>query len=729
MRQRTALDLMRPLIAAAAACVVVPAIAGMVPAPAAAPPAVPPRARTVDVADDSFGLHLPDPYRWMEGENNGEFNAWLKAQGAYGRARLDAVPRLQFWRERLGAVAHGGVVNRLQQPMGGRLFFLRLAAGHEGVLMVRDRDGRERTLLDPSTHKSGSDSHTVSITGFSSTSDGRRIAVNVQHGGSELTQIEVLNVDDATALPDTVEDVWSELQASWLPDGSAFAYTQLAPQTERDATDPMLNMRVRLHTLGTLRTADPVLVTRGLNPTLLLESSEFPVLDVAQDSDFALLLIGGSRPEIRVCIAPRTAALQSGAKWTCPVDYADNVQQAALHRGYLYLASMRGHPNAQLLRSELTAAGGARPAQVVIPEDGTAVINGLAAAADGVYVKRLEGGPEELLRVDYAGGAPRTIALPFSGPIALVTADPRAPGVVFTLQSWTRPRQAYRVTARDAAPTDLHLGADAPADYSGISADEVTATSTDGTQVPLTIIHRRDAHPPLGETAILEGYGAYGFSRQPWFDPLLLEWARAGHVYAVAHVRGGGEKGDHWRIAGSGVNKERGVEDFVACAQALVTLGWAAPDRVVATGASMGGVLIGGAITRQPKAFAAAIIHAGELNPSRLLAAKNGANQFPEVGDPRTESGLRSAAAMDPYQRIRPGTAYPAVLLVVGVNDNRVAPWQSGKFGARLLSEDSSGKPVWFRLDDDTGHFNTALGAQSREQADVYTFAEWATAR
>lgn len=719
---------MRQLIAAVALCAValcVVASASADPVPATAPP----RARTVDAADDSFGLHLPDPYRWMEGENNAEFNGWLAAQGAYGRARLDAAPRLQFWREHLGAVAHAGVVNRLQQPMGGRVFFLRLSAGHEGVLMVRDRDGRERTLLDPANRKSGSDSHTASITGFSPAPDGRRIAVNVQHGGSEITQIEVLNVEDASVLADTVVDVWSELQASWLPDDSAFVYTQLAPQSERDPTDPMLNMRVRLHRLGSLPAADPVVVRRGLNPTVVLEPSEFPVLDVAQDSDFALLLIGGARPEIRVCIARRTAALRTDARWTCPVEYADNVQQAALHRGRLYLASMKGHPNAELLRRDLSGPAGVTPARVVIAEDGTAVINGLAAAADGLYVKRLEGGPEKLLRVDYARSAPRTIELPFSGPIALVNADPRAPGVVFTLQSWTRPRQAYRVSAGDTVPTDLHLGADAPADYSAIVADEVTANSADGTQVPLTIIHRRDARPPLGETAILEGYGAYGFSRQPYFDPLILEWARAGHVYAVAHVRGGGEKGDRWRTAGSGAHKERGVEDFVACAEALVTLGWAARDRVVASGASMGGVLIGGAITRQPEAFAAAVIQAGELNPSRLLAAKNGANQFPEVGDPRTASGLRSAAAMDPYQRIRAGTVYPAVLLVVGVNDNRVAPWQSGKFGARLLGEGSSGKPVWFRLDDDMGHFNNALGAQSREQADVYTFAEWATSR
>jgi prolyl oligopeptidase len=687
----------------------------------------PPAARTVQAADDAFGLHLPDPYRWMEGENNADFTAWLRAQGAYGRAQLDAAPRLQFWRERLGAVARAGMINRLQQPMGGRIFFLRLTGGREGVLMVRDSDGSERTLLDPAARQQGS--LTTAITGYSPSADGKRVAVNVQRGGSELTTIEVLNVDDASAAPDVIADVWGEFQASWLPDGKAFVYTQLAPLAERDATDPLLNTRVRLHTLGSSPAADPVLVRRGANPTVALTPNEFPLLDLAEDSDFALLIIGGARPETRVCLARRSAALRPEAKWTCPIDYADNVQQVALHRNQLYLASMKGHPNGELLRRSLSTSGHAGPAHAVIPADANAVITGLATASDGLYVRRMQGGPDELLRLDYPGGAPRSIALPYGGAVYLLNADPRAAGVLFTLQGWTRPRTAFEVSARAPQPQDLHLGADSPADYSGVTADEVTAVSADGTEVPLTIIHRRDAQRPLGEAAIVEGYGGYGISSQPVFNPFVLEWVQAGHVYAHAHVRGGGEKGDLWRIAGSGTAKERGVEDFLACAQALVTSGWADRARLVAWGGSMGGVLIGGAITRQPETFAAAAIQAGELNPSRLLAAKNGANQFAEVGDPRTETGLKSVAAMDPYLRIKAGTAYPAVLLVVGVNDNRVAPWNSGKFGARLLAASSSGKPVWFRLDDDMGHFNTAQEAQSREQADVYTFAELQAAR
>src|SRR5579862_717785 len=118
------------LLALLASAVLAPAVRGAEPAP--------PVARTVDAADDAFGLHLPDPYRWMEGKDNAEFSAWLKAQGAYGRAQLDALPRLGYWRERLGKVAKAGTVNRLQRPMGGRLFFLRLLQGKEGVFMVRD---------------------------------------------------------------------------------------------------------------------------------------------------------------------------------------------------------------------------------------------------------------------------------------------------------------------------------------------------------------------------------------------------------------------------------------------------------------------------------------------------------------------------------------------------------------------------------------------------------------
>jgi prolyl oligopeptidase len=695
------------------------------PAVLAAADSTPPPARTVDSVDRNFGIVLPDPYRWMEGEKNAEFAGWLKAQGEFGRRKLDATPRLAFWRERLGAAAGAVTINRLQTPMGGRIFFLRLQGGGEGTLMVRDRDGRERTLLIPAADASGKG--TAAITDFAPSPDGNRIAVNVQSGGSEITHISVIDVGSAKALADRTEDVWGELPASWLPDGSGYFYTQLAPAAVRDVSDFTLNQRVLLHRLGAARESDTVLIARGAKPEAQLDPHEFPFLSVIENSHFGVLQIGGARPESRVCVAPRTQAVAANAKWNCIIGYGDNVQQTALHGDVLYIAAMRGTPNGRLLKLDLSKSQDLRQATMVLPESADGVLSGLAAAGDALYVRRMQGGPDSLLRVKYSG-AVEPIPLPFVGAIYQLATDPRAPGLVFTLQGWTVPRIALRFSGAATALEDLRLGAAAAADYSNLVAEETTAKSLDGTWVPLSIIHRKDSSPDHTAAAVLDGYGGYGISEQPFFDPLMLEWVEAGHVFAVAHVRGGGEKGDRWRLTGSGAFKERGIEDFIACAQTLESKGWAKRGQVVGFGGSMGGVLVGGAITRAPDAFGAAIIQAGELNPSRLIAAANGANQFAEVGDPRTSQGLHMVAAMDPYQRIKDGAPYPAVLLIVGLNDHRVSPWASGKFGARLAAATHNHRPVLFRTDGDMGHFNTAASAQALELSDAFAFAEMALA-
>jgi len=659
----------------------------------------------------------------MEGEQNAEFSAWINAQGAYGREQLDALPRLGHWRTKLEAVSRAVTVNRHQQPMGGRIFFLRLQAGREGVLMVRDADGTERILFDPAAEQS--DRGTAAVTEFSPSPDGQRIAVNIQRGGAEITRVVVIDVAQTTPLPDVIDDVWGEFAVSWLPDGTGFTYTQLAPASERSKEDPLLNERARLHMLGTPTEADPILLSRGLNDRVPLEPHEFPSIAVDADSPWAVAVVGGARPQLRLCFAPIAQAKEPKAPWRCLVGYEDNVQDYALHGSRLYLNSKAGAPNGRVLLVDLAKQfASIANARVLVPESKEAVITGLVSSADAIYVRRMHRGLDGILRIGHRESVPKVLSLPFPGAAYLLATDPHAEGLVFTLQGWTRPRTAYRYAPKMGPLLDLHLGGSSPADYSSIIATETTAKSTDGTLVPISILHRSDAIPDRRHLVLIEGYGAYGTSLQPRFDPVLLEWVMAGHIYAIAHVRGGGEKGDKWRIDGSKLNKDKGIEDFIGCARMLVRSGWTSPSRTTATGGSAGGILVGGAITRTPKQFGAAIIRAGELNPVRLIAAKNGENQFAELGDPRTREGLESLAAMDPYQRIRSGEEYPAVLLIVGLNDNRVVPWASGKFGARLMASVPKPRPVWFRTDTDMGHFSTALGKQALESADAYAFAE-----
>jgi prolyl oligopeptidase len=684
----------------------------------------PPPTRTVSDVDHVFGLTLPDPYRWMEGADNPEFQTWLKAQGEYARAQLDALPALPSWRAKLKAVSGAATVNRLQRRVAGRLFFLRVTGGRPGVLMVRDTGGTEHLLLDPNS--AGSQSKTATITEYSPSPDGNLVAVNVDRGGNEITQVSVLDVETGSARAEVLETIWGEFPVVWLSDGRGFTYTQMAPRDEIAAGDPVTNMRVRTHRLGQPVKDDPIILRAGSNARVPLLPNEFPVIDASADSDYALAFAGGARPEVRICVAPKSAALSADAPWQCMVDYADEVQGAALHGATLYLLSMKGAPNGRILALDLTKnPSNLDPARTLVPESGDTVLTGLASARDSLYVRQMKVGVDSFLRLQHVGGAVDSIAMPFAGASYLMSTQPKEDGLLFTLQGWTTPRVAYAFDPVRRKSTDLKLGASSPGDYHGIVATETEAVSPDGTRIPLTVIAHANAAKDGSHLAVIEGYGGYGASQQPYFDPLLLEWVKAGHVYAIAHVRGGGENGNAWWLAGKPPHKERGVEDFIACAVQLAKMKLTTPQRTAAYGASAGGLLIGGAITRAPAQFGAAVIHAGMLNPVRLLAGQNGANQIAEVGDPRTAEGLKEIAAMDPYQRVRNGVRYPAVMLAVGLNDSRVSTWDSGKFGARLRAATTNGKPVWIRTNGDAGHFNDSLDDQAAERADEAAFLEY----
>lgn len=335
----------------------------------------------------------------------------------------------------------------------------------------------------------------------------------------------------------------------------------------------------------------------------------------------------------------------------------------------------------------------------------------------------MRNGIDELLRVDYATGKTSPIAVPVAGMVTF-SADSLDDGVVLKVRGWTRAGVAYEWRPAGAGLRELGVRDASPGDYGMLTSIETEAVSLDGTRVRLSIIHRKDIKLDGRHRALVSGYGGYGISMQPVFDPKVLEWAKAGEVYVVCHVRGGGVKGDAWHRGGQGANKYKGVEDFIACANALAQRGYSTPARTAMEGTSMGGVLIGGAITRFPDRFGAALVNVGILNPVRLLAGENGANQIGELGDPRTAQGFTTIAAMDPYQQIRPATKYPAVLFHVGLQDGRVSPWETGKFVAQLLATNASGRPVWIRTDDAEGHFAFSLDGAASQAADQYAFLD-----
>jgi prolyl oligopeptidase len=726
MRKLSLLSLFTLAACAHPASAPTPSNASTAPAAPVAPaqPSGPPAARIADVAENIAGKVVHDPYRWMEGSDNAEFQAWMASQSDYAAAQLAHIPGRDALFEKIRKVGLGtGDLSNVARE-GERVFYLAQLPGAQlHRLEWRDltRSGDEaHVLVDPESF-SEEGGH-AGIDNFSVAPGGKLVAFNLSRGGAEVTEIHLRDVDTGIDRVDVIPRVWGEFMASWLPDGSGFFYTQMADAAP--GADPVQNMRIKLHILGKPVSED-VLVFAAKQPgSFVMEPHEMPILWVPRGSSHMLLFVGGARASARYAVAPLRSLDRSGAgktPWQKVADYDDGITDLELHDGTLYLLSQKDAPNRRVLSLPVGKPELAR-AKVAIEQEPALVVQSIAVAKDALIVNGLVEGHARLLRMGWRAPI-ATLSLPIDGSAGEPAVDATRDGFLVLLEGWTRPLELFAWDTKKKALVSTGVATTTAADSTGLIAEEVESVSSDGVKVPLSILRRSDAAMDGSHPTLVYGYGGYASSMTPWFSPTLTVWLQRGGVFAVCHVRGGGEKGEAWHVDGQGPRKLNGIRDFIGCAEDLVKKGYTKPSRLAASGGSMGGVLVGRSITERPDLFAAANIDVGMVNPLRILHALNGANQLGELGSPDTPEGAASLLAMDPYQHVEPGVAYPAVLFTVGLNDGRVAPWMSGKMAARLQSATTSGRPVLVRTDRDAGHgINSTRDQVYAERADVWAF-------
>jgi prolyl oligopeptidase len=276
------------------------------------------------------------------------------------------------------------------------------------------------------------------------------------------------------------------------------------------------------------------------------------------------------------------------------------------------------------------------------------------------------------------------------------------------------------------ALSDSGLQPALPVDFSDIEVEEVSTPAPDGVAVPLSILHKRGIVLDGSHPALLDGYGAYGDTRVPVFDRMRRAWFDQGGIYAMAHVRGGGEFGESWHADGMLAKKPNTISDFIACAEFLLKKGYTSPRLLAGEGRSAGGIMIGGAVVSRPDLFGAALVTVGMTNALRFERIPIGPFNTGEFGSVANADGFRMLLAIDAYQHVKDGTPYPAVLICTGLKDARVSSWQPGKMAARLQAATSSKKPVLLRLDAAGGHFGGGTKMMNEETlADQFSFLLW----
>lgn len=707
---------------AAAAFALFLAVSPGVPADAALPPA--PVAKQIPVTDAYYGSTVVDPYRWMEEPGSPDLTAYLKAQGGRTRAILDSIPGRSKLAERVGALldtidSSNGAVRR-----GPLVFYDRITPGaNVAKLYVRNGfDGGERVLLDPAALPGKN----LSIVYFVPSNSGKYVAVGLSAAGAEDdTYVRIVDSATGAFTGDRLERARFGV-TSWSDDDASLYYDRLnltppgAPPTAKYE-----HIKAFRHALGTPQETDAAVLGNGLFPSVKIGPFDFPFVGVSRDSRWATgIILHGVQRQLTAYVVPKGELGKPQARWTKICDVPDDIVEVAGHGDVLYLRSAKDAPRFKVLALDLKTPRIDRAA-TVIPAS-SRVIDSLSTARDALYVAARENGLARISRVAYDNTTARDVALPVEGTASNLSTEPDKAGFLVKLESWTRAPQWYAYDPGAKTLAGLHLDPPSTLDYSNVVSEEVNVRARDGVMVPLSIVHARDLVKDGSNPTLLYAYGAYGISSSPNFSPARLAWFEQGGILAVAHVRGGGENGEEWHLAGKDANKIHTIDDYVDCAKWLIDNGYTSPAKLGGRGGSAGGIPMGGAITQAPQYFAAILDEVPLSDMLRFEFSQNGPPNVPEFGSVKTERGFKNLYAVSAVQHVVPGGKYPAVLLNTGLNDPRVDPWQAAKFAAVLQADSASGNPILLRVDAEGGHGLGNTKAQTAALiADEYSFLLW----
>jgi prolyl oligopeptidase len=669
-----------------------------------------PPARRLDLVDRLHGFEVADPYRWLEDPDSEETEAWSRAQDELLAGWLDGRPGREAARRRLERLLGAGLVT-VPVVRGGLAFFERRRGDQQHpVLLVREPDGTERPLVDPSAL---ADDDTVTLDGWVPSLEGERLAYFLSRGGDEEASLLVLDVATGELVEGPI-DRTRYCPLAWLPGGKAFYYGRRLPADAVPDGEAAFHRRVWRHQVGSDPDGDELVFGEGRDKT------EYHSLRVSLDGRW--LLVGaaaGTAPRNDLYLADL-----EGDGTLRPVQEGVDAQTKGrvAPDGRLYLHTNLDAPRFRIAVADPLAPTPAGWRDLVAESD--AVVDGFALTDDAVVVASSRHAVGRVTVHDRQTGAPRAeVELPGPGSVLGVAARPEGGDEVWVgYTDFTTPPRVYRYRVPEAA---LDLWMDAPGQVDlqvPVAARQEPYRSRDGTEVRLFLLHREGLEPDGARPTILYGYGGFDVPLTPAWSAVAAAWVEQGGVYAIANLRGGSEEGEAWHRAGMRERKQNVFDDFAAAAEHLIAGGWTSPGRLAISGGSNGGLLVGAALTQRPELFAAVACSAPLLDMVRYERFGLGETWNDEYGRADDPTELGWLVAYSPYHHVVKGTAYPAVLFTVFDSDTRVDPLHARKMCAALQWATASDRPVLLRRERQTGHGARSVRRTVELQADVLTF-------
>ncbi|AZA53291.1 prolyl oligopeptidase family serine peptidase [Chryseobacterium sp. G0201] len=677
-----------------------------------------------------FGNRIIDEYRNLENLDDPQNLKWMKSQTAYTSSVLDLIPKKNYYFEKRLELdkRQGYSISDLKIVDSDKYFYLK-KKGDEKVAKVYFREGfqgKEELLYDPTNYKDSETNHEFVINYISPSWDGSKIAISMSEKGNELADVIIMDVKTKYIHPEIITNTAPATfdGIKWVDDNSGFFCVAFST-TDPKSKDFYKNTRTVLYKLGT----DPKklidVFSAKNNPDLDITESQYPmILSFDQNDQYYIGMIVDFQSFRKTFIISKKDLLAGKKNWKPFSEPSDKTKNLDFWNDNVVFQSSYNSPFNRLCKTSITNPN-FKKAETLVPDKKDEIIKSYRITKDGIYYTTTKNGVEAKLYL-YRDGKDSEITLPYpSGNIELQYKDGNSSDIWITCSGWANEEQRFKydVKTNIFKPENLSPITEYP-EFNNVLVNEITIKARDGEEIPVSLIYNKNLKKDGKNMILIDSYGSYGISYTPFFAKMYLLWGNQGGMVAVAHVRGGSEKGERWRLGGYKETKPNTWRDLIDCTEYLIKEKYTSKDKVAIWGASAGGITVGRAMTERPDLFKAVIAEVGALNTLREEATPNGQpKEFGSVKDPKE---FKALLEMDAYHHIKKGVKYPATFITGGINDQRVIVWEPTKFAAKLMADNVSDNPILLKIDFEGGHVgNVPVAQRYANLGDMFTFAFW----
>lgn len=667
-----------------------------------------PQTRKADTIDTYFGEPVADPYRWMEDDMSQEVADWVTAENEVTFGFLENIPYRDRIKARLEALNN---YEKIGSPFkrGEYIYYFRNEGlQHHSVLYRRKgEEGPAEEFLDPNTF---SEDGTTRLGGVSFSKDGSRVAYQISRGGQDWTDVIVLDAISREVLEDSVKDVkFSDI--AWRGNDSYYFSTYEKP-TGSQLSAQTQSHRLYYHKVGTPRETDVLIFGDDLDPRRYVGGT------LTEDERFLVITAANSTTGNELYVQDLH---EQNGKLIKVVGNFDNTHHVIGNQGTrILLQTNLQAPNNRVIEFDFTKPEPSHWKNVI--EETTHV---LSAATGGGYIfaDYTVDVKTQVKQFDVFGQLVREVQLPGIGAAGGFSAEEKDKELYYSFTSFTYPTTIFKFdmfsgksTLYNKPKVDFN-----PEDY---ETKQIFYSSKDGTRVPMFIVHKKGLVLNGRNPTWLYAYGGFNVSLTPVFSPSRILWLQNGGIFAQPNLRGGGEYGEKWHLAGTKLQKQNVFDDFIAAAEYLIQEQYTSADFLAIAGGSNGGLLVGATMTQRPDLAKVALPAVGVMDMLRYHKFTAGAGWAYDYGTAEDSREMfEYLRKYSPLHALKAGTSYPATMVTTADHDDRVVPAHSFKFAATLQEMNSGPNPMLIRIDIKSGHGASNLVKAIEAIADQYAFA------